>query len=57
MAMGKLIDAELVQEWLIAYHGKSFELIGRYPASQVIGWVLNDYSKEFMGDDEDGKTD
>jgi len=55
--MGKLIDAELVQEWLIAYHGKSFELIGRYPASQVIGWVLNDYSKEFMGDDEDGKTD
>jgi hypothetical protein len=36
--------------WLLAYHMKSFELKGRYMPHEVIGWLINDLTKNFMGE-------
>ena len=36
--------------WLLAYHKKSFELKGRYMPHEVIGWLINDLTKNFMGE-------
>lgn len=36
--------------WLLAYHTKSFELKGRYMPHEVIGWLINDLTKNFLGE-------
>lgn len=36
--------------WLLAYHTKSFELKGRYMPHEVIGWLINDLTKNFIGE-------
>ena len=40
--------------WLLAYHKKAFELHGRYMAHEVIGWLVHDFTQEFIGDQHDG---
>ena len=39
-----------VLAWLLAYHTKSFELHGRYFPHEVISWLVNDFSKEFIAE-------
>ena len=39
-----------VLAWLLAYHTKSFELHGRYLPHEVISWLVNDFSKEFIAE-------
>ena len=43
--------------WLLAYHAKSFELKGRYLPHEVIGWLVNDLSKDLLEDGEQNGTD
>ena len=39
-----------VLAWLLAHHTKSFELHGRYFPHEVISWLVNDFSKEFIAE-------
>lgn len=36
--------------WLLAYHTKSFDLHGRYFPHEVISWLINDFTKEFIAE-------
>jgi len=38
--------------WLLAYHTKSFELKGRYRPYEVIGWLVNDLSKNLFEENQ-----
>lgn len=48
----KRIAVKDVLGWLLAYHTKSFELKGRYLPHEVIGWLINDISKNLLDEDE-----
>ena len=39
-----------VLAWLLAYYTKSFEMHGRYLPHEVISWLVNDFSKEFIAE-------
>lgn len=41
-------DYQEVLGWLLAYHTKSFDLHGRYLPHEVISWLINDFTKEFI---------
>jgi hypothetical protein len=36
--------------WLLAYHTMSFDLHGRYLPHEVISWLINDFTKEFIAE-------
>ena len=36
--------------WLLAYHKMSFDLHGRYLPHEVISWLINDFTKEFIAE-------
>ena len=44
-----------ILEWLLAYHTKSFELRGRYLPHEVIGWLIADFSKQYMPEGNENK--
>lgn len=39
--------AKAVRNWLICYQLKCVELKGRYTPYEVLGWIVNDWGKEF----------
>lgn len=39
--------------WLLAYHTMSFDLHGRYLPHEVISWLINDFSKNFIAERKD----
>lgn len=39
--------AETVRAWLVCYQLKCAELKGRYTPYEVLGWIVNDWGKEF----------
>ena len=41
-------DYQEVLGWLLAYHTMSFDLHGRYLPHEVISWLINDFTKEFI---------
>ena len=41
-------DYQDVLGWLLAYHTMSFDLHGRYLPHEVISWLINDFTKEFI---------
>ena len=41
-------DYQEVLGWLLAYHTISFDLHGRYLPHEVISWLINDFTKEFI---------
>lgn len=41
-------DYKEVLGWLLAYHTMSFDLHGRYLPHEVISWLINDFTKEFI---------
>ena len=41
-------DYKEVLGWLLAYHTISFDLHGRYLPHEVISWLINDFTKEFI---------
>ena len=43
-------DYQEVLGWLLAYHTNSFDLHGRYLPHEVISWLINDFTKEFIAD-------
>ena len=43
-------DYQEVLGWLLAYHTKSFDLHGRYLPHEVIFWLINDFTKEFIAE-------
>jgi len=43
-------DYQEVLGWLLAYHTKSFYLHGRYLPHEVISWLINDFTKEFIAE-------
>jgi hypothetical protein len=43
-------DYQEVLGWLLAYHTKSFDLHGRYLPHEVISWLINDFTKEFIAE-------
>ena len=43
-------DYQEVLGWLLAYHTDSFDLHGRYLPHEVISWLINDFTKEFIAD-------
>ena len=46
-------DYQEVLGWLLAYHTKSFDLHGRYLPHEVISWLINDFSKNFIAERKD----
>lgn len=36
--------------WLLTYYTKSFELHGRYLPNEIIGWLIADFTKEFIAE-------
>lgn len=46
------IKKEDLLGWLLAYHTTSFELKGRYMPHEVISWLINDLSKNFLNEGE-----
>jgi len=43
-------DYQEVLGWLLSYHTKSFDLHGRYLPHEVISWLINDFTKEFIAE-------
>ena len=43
-------DYKEVLGWLLAYQTKSFDLHGRYLPHEVISWLINDFTKEFIAE-------
>ena len=43
-------DYQEVLGWLLAYHTMSFDLHGRYLPHEVISWLINDFTKNFMAE-------
>ena len=43
-------DYQEVLDWLLAYHTTSFYLHGRYLPHEVISWLINDFTKEFIAE-------
>ena len=43
-------DYQKVLGWLLAYHTMSFNLHGRYLPHEVISWLINDFTKEFIAE-------
>ena len=43
-------DYQEVLGWLLAYQTKSFDLHGRYLPHEVISWLINDFTKEFIAE-------
>ena len=43
-------DYQEVLGWLLAYHTMSFDLHGRYLPHEVISWLINDFTKEFIAE-------
>jgi len=41
-------DYKEVLGWLLAYHTISFDLHGRYLPHEVISWLINDFTREFI---------
>ena len=41
-------DYKEVLGWLLAYHTISFDLHGRYLPHEVISWIINDFTREFI---------
>lgn len=41
-------DYQDVLGWLLAYHTMSFDLHGRYLPHEVISWLINDFTREFI---------
>lgn len=41
-------DYQEVLGWLLAYHTMSFDLHGRHLPHEVISWLINDFTKEFI---------
>ena len=41
-------DYQEVLGWLLAYHTISFDLHGRYLPHEVISWIINDFTREFI---------
>ena len=41
-------DYKEVLGWLLAYHTMSFDLHGRYLPHEVISWLINDFTREFI---------
>jgi transcriptional regulator with XRE-family HTH domain len=43
-------DYQEVLGWLLAYHTMSFDFHGRYLPHEVISWLINDFTKEFIAE-------
>ena len=43
-------DYQEILGWLLAYHTMSFDLHGRYLPHEVISWLINDFTKEFIAE-------
>lgn len=43
-------DYQEVLGWLLAYHTMSFDLHGRYLPHEVISWLINDFTEEFIAE-------
>ena len=43
-------DYQEVLGWLLAYHTQSFYLHGRYLPHEVISWLINDFTKEYIAE-------
>ena len=52
----KYIAVKDILGWLLAYHTKSFDLKGRYLPHEVIGWLINDISKNLFEEVEISKS-
>ncbi len=46
---------KVVLEWLFAYHIQSIALHGRYLPNEVIAWLINDFTRNFIA--EGGEQD
>ena len=43
-------DYQEVLGWLLAYHTMSFDLHGRYLPHEVISWIINDFTEDFIAE-------
>lgn len=39
-----------VLEWLLHYHRQAFGFYGKYSPHEVVGWLINDFCKDFSNE-------